>query len=266
MTLISRPCIASTNFPGNHPAVRTFRGVQALSAAALLVRRQAFEAVGGFWPEYRNGGEDLDLSCMLRRKGGRLALEWGSVLHHATSMTPGRHDHDEHNARILNRRARGCFVPDLHRHATRAGYALGLTEWLEPHMVMRAGAPRPQPDHDAASLIAALNAEPLWDRGYALLLERMARDPARALPWAEARAELCPSREAREQALGIAVAAADQDAVQRCGKRVAKAVAARNKAGDLADLARASLAWCRGEGREELASLYEAWLKQWAGA
>ncbi len=43
------------------------------SAAALLVRREAFEAVGGFEPRIFMYGEDVDLSWRLRAKGWRIA-------------------------------------------------------------------------------------------------------------------------------------------------------------------------------------------------
>ena len=43
------------------------------SAAALLVRREAFESVGGFEPRIFMYGEDVDLSWRLRAKGWRIA-------------------------------------------------------------------------------------------------------------------------------------------------------------------------------------------------
>ena len=49
------------------------REYQALTAACLLVRREAFEAVGGFDEEYWNGYEDVDLCFKLRAKKWRLA-------------------------------------------------------------------------------------------------------------------------------------------------------------------------------------------------
>lgn len=257
-------------FPGSHPALGAIRGLQALSAAALLVRRHAFEAVGGFWHEYVNGAEDLDLSCVLRRSGGRLVLAWQSVLHHATSMTPGRHDHTAHNGRVLNRRVRGCFVPDLHRHAARAGYGLGLTPWLEPHMVMRPDAPEPEAGGDAKSLAAALVAEPLWRRGYGLLLDLLEqggdKDLAQILGWAEAWAELCPSRRSLSRAAQTARAADDAAAALRWEQRLAKAEAMIAAPGVLTDVARSSLAWCRLEGIDDLTGLYEQWLDQAAGS
>jgi len=46
--------------------------VEVLAATAVLVRRRAFEAVGGFDERYFLYGEDLDLCRRLRRAGFRL--------------------------------------------------------------------------------------------------------------------------------------------------------------------------------------------------
>jgi N-acetylglucosaminyl-diphospho-decaprenol L-rhamnosyltransferase len=46
--------------------------VESLAATALLIRRQAFEQVGGFSPGYFLYGEDLDLCRRLRGEGWRL--------------------------------------------------------------------------------------------------------------------------------------------------------------------------------------------------
>lgn len=259
------PVHCFSQFPGNHKALRSARGLQALSAAALLVRRQAFEAVGGFCQEFINGSEDLDLSCMLRRNGGRLALVPSSVLHHATSMTPGRYDHSAHNATVLNRRARGCFVPDLHRHAARAGYGLALTAWLEPYMVRPGNAAPDCPTDDIAALGKALQEEPLWDEGYAAILELLTHDPAAALPWAEVRGTLCPSRHAYEQALRLAVAVEDTAAVTRWKQSLARVIASISKKDKLIELAQTSLEWSRQEGPEDIANMYSAWLDAHGG-
>jgi GT2 family glycosyltransferase len=48
------------------------RDVEALAAIVLLVRRRAFEEVGGFDPGYFLYWEDIDLSTRLRRHGWRL--------------------------------------------------------------------------------------------------------------------------------------------------------------------------------------------------
>src|SRR5204862_6864781 len=59
----------------------------ALTAACLLVRREAFEAVGGFSPAYDYGIEDVDLCLKLRDAGGRLVYDGRAALWHHESGT-----------------------------------------------------------------------------------------------------------------------------------------------------------------------------------
>jgi GT2 family glycosyltransferase len=69
--------------------------VESLAATALLVRRSAFEDVGGFDAGYFLYGEDLDLCRRLRRSGWRLvALPEPWAVHEGGSSagTPGRRE------------------------------------------------------------------------------------------------------------------------------------------------------------------------------
>jgi len=59
------------------------------SGAALLVRRAAFEAVGGFDPRIFMYGEDVDLSWRLRAKGWRLLYLPRLAVVHDTYRAPG---------------------------------------------------------------------------------------------------------------------------------------------------------------------------------
>ena len=59
----------------------------ALTAACLLVRADAFHAVGGFSPEYFYGTEDVDLCLKLRAAGGRLVYDGRAALWHHESAT-----------------------------------------------------------------------------------------------------------------------------------------------------------------------------------
>jgi GT2 family glycosyltransferase len=59
----------------------------ALTAACLLVRANAFHAVGGFSPEYFYGIEDVDLCLKLRAAGGRLVYDGRAALWHHESAT-----------------------------------------------------------------------------------------------------------------------------------------------------------------------------------
>jgi GT2 family glycosyltransferase len=64
----------------------------AATAACLLVRRDAFEAVGGFDAAYVYGYEDVDLCLRLRANGGRILVDGRAVLWHDESSTR-RRDH-----------------------------------------------------------------------------------------------------------------------------------------------------------------------------
>ncbi|HXZ47648.1 MAG TPA: glycosyltransferase [Usitatibacter sp.] len=59
------------------------------SAAALLVRRAAFEAVGGFDPRLFMYGEDVDLSWRLRAAGWRILYQPKLAAVHDTYREPG---------------------------------------------------------------------------------------------------------------------------------------------------------------------------------
>lgn len=127
------------NFPAWVPWVNKRRELQAVTAASMLVRREAFEAAGGFDVGYRNGFEDVDLCLTIRKQGGRIVYQPRSVLYHLESRTPGRNDHDHDNVIRLQRRWAGEWVEDedtiyvADGHAFRPRWEAGrLRELLEP--------------------------------------------------------------------------------------------------------------------------------------
>lgn len=72
------------------PALRPFR-YQVLTAALLSVRRDAYQAVGGFDEGFWNGYEDVDLCLKLGAEGGALVYEPRSVaVHHESASGPER--------------------------------------------------------------------------------------------------------------------------------------------------------------------------------
>ena len=81
--------------------------VPAATAACLIVRRSAFEAVGGFTLGYRYGWEDTDLCLKLRDRGGRIMLAPNAVLFHQEfgtqdSLSPEtRADNYLHNSMLF---------------------------------------------------------------------------------------------------------------------------------------------------------------------
>lgn len=97
------------------------RDVDWLSGCALLLRRDAFEAVGGFDPRYFMYVEDVDLCYRLRRAGWRLRyLPTVRVVHRVGASTGRR------RARMVVEHARS-----LHRFFRRA-YARGPLRVLDP--------------------------------------------------------------------------------------------------------------------------------------
>jgi GT2 family glycosyltransferase len=156
--------------PGAHPAVLKNRELQAITGAALMIPEWVFGQAGRFWEEYRNGYEDLDLSCQIRGLGLTLHCMPSSRVFHLTSQTSGRFDAEKHNSKILSNRCRLCFQPDMHRFARADGYELRLTPALAANIVKK----RPQADvqgFDMSRLWGEIQAEPLWEHGYERLFD-----------------------------------------------------------------------------------------------
>lgn len=160
-------------FPRNHPVLFKKRTVQALTGAALMIPAGLFASCGGFFEEYRNGYEDLDLCAQIRAKGLVLRCTPQSVIYHLTSQTPGRFDSDDHNALLLSSRCDGVFQPDQHRFGTEDGYMFQLSPTL--HAILTAKSPSEKVDMNSPhALWSAVNAEPLWAEGYITLFNILA--------------------------------------------------------------------------------------------
>lgn len=70
-------------YPRHYPPAQEGRLVPAITGAAICVRREAFEAVGGFCTDYIVGDyEDSDLCLKLRAAGGDIAYVPESELYH----------------------------------------------------------------------------------------------------------------------------------------------------------------------------------------
>ncbi|MDR1359504.1 MAG: glycosyltransferase family 2 protein [Deltaproteobacteria bacterium] len=118
-------------FPAAHPAVRSRRRLQAITAAALMIPGDLFRDCGGFYEEYRNGFEDVELCLRIRERGKTLSVVPDSVVYHLESRTPGRKDHDDHNAALLRSRCGSSFAVDLHQHGARDGFAVFVDDLLD---------------------------------------------------------------------------------------------------------------------------------------
>jgi GT2 family glycosyltransferase len=172
------------HFPGNHPLPGKQRRLQAITAAALMLRKEYFFQAGAFFEEYLNGFEDIDLCCALRRKGHDLVIAPQSIIVHYASQTPGRFEADKRNAALLAQRWGEIIRPDLHLLATRDGYRLRLGPKLACWLAL------PQSREDALNaefeanrkksaefavefLEQRLMTEPLWLGGHLRLIETL---------------------------------------------------------------------------------------------
>jgi tetratricopeptide (TPR) repeat protein len=114
-----------SGLPADAPCVNRRREFQSITAACMLVRREVFEAVGGFDEGYRNGFEDVDLCLKIREQGWQLIYRPDSVLYHLESQTPGRKAHDKDNAkRLVQRWAHKWSLTDEDAIHYADGYAL----------------------------------------------------------------------------------------------------------------------------------------------
>jgi len=94
--------------PANQPQL-----LRCLTAACLLMRREAFEAQGGFDTGYWNGNEDVDLCLSLDAAGWKLVYQPESVVVHYESQSgEERFRRLDANVRRLNERWRDRVTPD----------------------------------------------------------------------------------------------------------------------------------------------------------
>ncbi len=96
------------------PAVNVAMEYQALTAACVLIRREAFETARGFDEGYWNGYEDIDLCLRLGAAGARLVYQPKSVVvHHESQSGPERFRAAAANVARLHARWVGTVQPDF---------------------------------------------------------------------------------------------------------------------------------------------------------
>jgi GT2 family glycosyltransferase len=92
--------------PAGHPAVNRSRRLQAVTGACMLVRRSAFERVGGFDTGFVNSLEDVDLCLRIGAMGGEVHYCHEAVLTHLESASRGRVDRFAESVELYRRRWR----------------------------------------------------------------------------------------------------------------------------------------------------------------
>lgn len=112
------------NLQADHPAVNTTTRFQAVTAACMLVQREAFLNVGGFDEAYRNGYEDIDFCLKVITSGGSIIYTPHSVVVHHESISPGRKTMDSENSNLFLARWRGVVRHDENEHYRRLGVEL----------------------------------------------------------------------------------------------------------------------------------------------
>jgi GT2 family glycosyltransferase len=101
-------------FPADHPAVNRSRKFQSVTAACVLVRREAFVDVGGFDTAFRNGYEDVDLCLRLGERGHEVHYCHTSIVYHLESLSrdQGRRAVDAANDKLFRDRWADRLQPD----------------------------------------------------------------------------------------------------------------------------------------------------------
>jgi GT2 family glycosyltransferase len=83
--------------------------LHAVTAACMLVRREAFAAVGGFDEGFINGYEDVDLCLKIGQTGAKIVYTPESVAVHHESVSEGRFNGNVVNVNRLNQRWDGLL-------------------------------------------------------------------------------------------------------------------------------------------------------------
>ena len=104
--------------PGDHPAPRRSRRLQAVTGAVMLVRRSVWDELGGLDEEFRNSFEDIDLCLRAGQLGYEVHFCGEAVLMHLESATRGWMPHgDLENSRRLTARWGQLRPDDLDHYA-----------------------------------------------------------------------------------------------------------------------------------------------------
>jgi GT2 family glycosyltransferase len=85
---------------------KDWRGIDLVTGACMLIRRELWQQLGGFDQRYRNGCEDVDLCLRAKATGQANAVALRSVILHHISASPGRSLRNEENCYRLTLRWR----------------------------------------------------------------------------------------------------------------------------------------------------------------
>jgi GT2 family glycosyltransferase/tetratricopeptide (TPR) repeat protein len=126
--------------PGDLPDANQRRVYQALTAACLLVRKSAFQEVGGFDEGFWNDYEDVDLCLRFQERGWLTVYEPASVvIHHESQSGPARFQKVQENIRRLHEKWLGKARLDVVVAADGAATQAATTR-NRPYETSSAGA------------------------------------------------------------------------------------------------------------------------------
>lgn len=115
--------------PGHCDRLRYPQNLSAVTGACLMVKRTAFEAIGGFDTGYPLAFNDVDLCLRLREKGGLVVWTPFAKLVHYESKTRGPEDSYEKQARALG---------EINRFKARWGVVLEEGDpYYHPHLTLQ---------------------------------------------------------------------------------------------------------------------------------
>lgn len=101
-------------FSGDYPPANVKEDCKVVTGAAMLIRKDAFEVVGGFDENYWNGYEDVDLCFKMLQHGWRVVYEPKSCLIHFGSVSgEERFKKKVENLAFLLNRWAGRVSPDF---------------------------------------------------------------------------------------------------------------------------------------------------------
>jgi GT2 family glycosyltransferase len=188
-------------------------------------------------------------------------------LYHLTSRTPGRHDHEEANSRLLTATSLSFLTPDWHMHLERDGLRLHLSEWqtLTPrHDEIGKGATDPalaalRASGDAALARAMLERAPFRPGVHEALASalRDRGDDSGARATLLSLAQMCALPDVLLALLSASRAASDQDAMSFAVNNLFPYCRSFES---YLEGARRMRDWCGDIGLDDLAGQYAAWL------
>lgn len=111
------PLVASHDHagkPGNDPEASRSAELMAVTAAAMLLRREAFDAAHSFDEGFYNGYEDVDLCLKVRRAGWKIVYEPAcTLIHHESKSGSKRFAKRKENQRRFLERWVGQVHPEV---------------------------------------------------------------------------------------------------------------------------------------------------------